>query len=152
MSHIIPNVSLPLDVLVNTILRDEHYVPVPDTVAEILFHHTKNNHTCYIQFPGDQDVDILGRFLTHPLLWSISAWRNSSERAMRARLRSQHEREQRFIFDANIKLVAKKMCTATGINFEICKLEARRWLLRKDSRVHAVGVVKLYTTIEELPS
>lgn len=152
LQNITPLVSLPLDVLVHDLLGEAHYVSVSKLTAEIIFGHCKNKHTCYVQFPGDNDVDVLGRFISEPLLWSMSAWKSSVERAAKQRLRSEYDREQRFIFEANVKLVAKRLATFSGLEFEIAKLMAWRWL--KDGqhdKIKAVGVVKLYTTIKELP-
>lgn len=152
LQTITPLVSLPLDILVKDLLGEAHYVSISRLTAEILYGHCKNRHTCHIQFPGEEDVDVMGRVINEPILWSMSAWQSAVERRLKAKLRSDRERDERFIFEANIKLVGKALARFSGLEFEIARLTARRWLVDKDhAKIRAIGVVKLYTTIQELP-
>ena len=137
--------------IVDDLLDGQHYRPISMSTAEVLLLHTRNSVLCHVQFPSDMDVDLYGRFIDKPVLWELNAWRTSSERVLKARLYSQKQRETRHILDANILLVARRICRMTSINFDPCKLIARRWILDNDPRIGAVGVTKLYTTIDELP-
>lgn len=146
-----PLVTLPLQTLVRDLLGAAHYVTISKDTAEVILLHTKNRHTCHVQFTSDMDVDLYGRFIKEPVLWEFNAWATSSERVLKGRLRSQMERDKRNILEANILLVAKKLCRFSAIDFEVCKLIARKWLINNDPRIQAIGCNKIYTTIEELP-
>jgi len=148
-----PLVTVPLQALVKDLLGAAHYTSVSKVVADMLFIHTKNKHTCHIQFPSDSDVDMWDKPITAPILWNIGAWQASSEKHLRAKRRSQLEREARFILDANILLLGKAICRFTNIDFEICKLMARKWINTNDPRIKVVGLKRpLYTNVNELPS
>lgn len=146
-----PLVTLPLQTLVRDLLGAAHYVTISKETAEILLLHTRNQHTCHVQFTSELDVDLYGRFIDEPVLWEFGAWANSSERVLKGRLRSQKQRDERNIFDANILMLAKHICKMTSIDYEICKLTARKWLNEKSPNIQAVGCKKIYTTVEELP-
>jgi hypothetical protein len=146
-----PLVTLHLQTLVKDILGGHHYVTVSEETATVILAHTNNAHTCHVQFTSDLDVDLYGRFIKEPVLWEYGAWVNSSERVLKARLWSQRNREKRHILEANILVVAKQLCRFSAIEFEACKLVARKWLLNNDPRIYAIGVKRIYNTIEELP-
>lgn len=148
-----PLVTLPLQILVKDLLGAAHYVSVSKITAEMLFIHTKNKHTCHIQFPSDSDVDMWDKPLTSPMLWEIGAWQASSEKHLTAKRKSQLAREARFILEANILLLGRAICRFTNIDFEICKLMARKWIVTNDPRIQVVGLKRpLYTNVNELPS
>lgn len=146
-----PLVTLHLHTLVSDLLGASHYVTISKETAEVILLHTRNRHTCHVQFTSDMDVDLYGRFIKEPVLWDFNAWVNSSERVLKARIRSQKERDARNILEANILLVAKKLCRFSNIDYEACKLVSRKWLINNDPRIKAIGCDKIYTTIEELP-
>lgn len=147
-----PLVTLHLQPLVKSLLGVAHYVTIEKEVAEILLLHTRNEHTCHIQFTSDIDVDLYGRFIDEPVLWEFGAWVASSERVLRGRIRSQKQREERFVLEANIIRVAKHICRMTSVDYEFCKLQARKWLLENSPKIKAVGCNKLYTNVNEIPS
>lgn len=146
------NITLPLNVLVEHLLHGEHYVPISMDVAEVIHHHTKNQHSCYIQFPSDDDIDIVGKYIDTPILWECGAWRTSSERWMKSKMRSQKERDERFILEANIVQVARCILRQAYVTPDAARMIARSMISKKDyARIKLVGCKKLYTTIEELP-
>jgi hypothetical protein len=150
--NINPNITLPLQTLVHHILRGEHYVPISSDVAEIILHHTNNKHTCHVQFPSDEDVDILGNFIETPMLWEYGAWCRSSEKWLKMRVRSQKERDERFILEANITQVARCILRQAYVTPDAARMIARSMITKKDyARIKLVGCKKLFTTIEELP-
>ncbi len=147
-----PNVSLPLDILIHDLLGHNHYVPVSPITAEVILMHTGNKHSCHIQLPSDNDVDILGRFIDSPLLWDWNAWNVSVERYHKNKIRAQQEREARFVFEANICLVAKKILIMAFVKEDAARMLAHKWLSKKDyARIKAVGVKRLYEHVKELP-
>lgn len=148
-----PLVTIPLQSLVRDLLGAAHYTSISKVVADMLYIHTKNKHTCHIQFPSDSDVDMWDKPITSPILWDMSAWLSSSEKHLKAKRDSQARRDARFILDANILLLARAICRFTNIDFEICKLIARKWITTNDPRIQVVGLKRpLYTTVQELPS
>lgn len=148
-------VSLTLKTLITDLLREEHYVPISDETAEVIMFHCKNKHTCYIQFPSDVDVDILGRAIETPILWEIGAWSRASEKWMKARNRSERDRADRFIMEANVNMVARKILKFAYVNPDAARVIAHSWVKGNvkgaKGKLKMVGVEKLYTTVEELP-
>lgn len=147
-----PPVTLYLQTLVGDLLGEAHYVPVSHETATMIWHACKNNHTVHVQFPTDLDnVDILGLPLVHPLLWQLAAWRNSSERHMKAKLRAKREKEALDIFRANVRIVARAILRTAYINPDAAHMIAHQWLKRDDKvRIAGVGVTKLISRVEEL--
>lgn len=145
-------VSLPLQILVKDLLGSNHYVPISKITAEMILYKTKNQKVCHIQYPSSQDVDIVGRILTTPLLWDLTAWRNSSERRAKAQIRSQQQRDEKFVYDGNIRLIKNNIIRNFELKEEIANVLARIAIDKKDyNRIKAYGVKKLYTHVKELP-
>lgn len=138
--------------LVRDLLRGEYYIPISEDTAEIILMHYKNQRVCHVQYPSDQDVDILGKPIDTPILWEIGAWQTSSEKWLKGKIRSEKEREERFILDANINLVARCILKMAYINPDAARVIARKCILNKDFvRIKAFGCARLYKTIKELP-
>lgn len=148
-----PNVSLPFDILIRDLLGHNHYVPISQLTAEVILMHTGNRHSCHIQFPSDNDVDVTGRFIDHPLLWDLNAWNTSVERYRKQKLRAQQEREARFVLEGNTRLIARALMRFANIESDPARCLAHQFLTKKDyARIKAVGVKRLYENVNELPN
>lgn len=141
----------PIEPIVRDLLGEAHYVSISQVTAEIIYIHCRNKWLCHVQFVTDDDATILGEPLKTPRLWSLQGWQMSVEKYLRDKARSARLRDERNIFDANIILVARAIYKVSGLPFDICKLQARRWLNENNPKIYAVGVKKIYTTIQELP-
>lgn len=154
-----PNISLPLATLVKELLgkhivhyRDgKHCISVSQETAFAIFMACGNAHTCHVQFPSDKfNVDMFGAPIESPLVWDLNAWRTSSERHLRAKLKAKAEKEAMDIFEANRKIVARAILKMTGLNPDQANIIAHRWLKDNSPRIEAIGVTKLITKVEEL--
>lgn len=148
-----PLVTLYFQTLVRDLLGNCHYVSVSPDTAKMLWHACKNEHTVHIQFPSDEaNVDILGRPITSPLLWAIDAWRSSSERHLRAKLRAKREKEALDVFRANQKMVAKAIVRYIDVHYDAAIVMAHSLLRNNEhTKIQQIGVKKLYTSVKEIP-
>lgn len=136
--------------LINDILHTHYYRPISQKTAEIIFLLTHNKHTCYIQFPGDESIT--GEPLQHYVIWDIEQWHKSAEKYRNDKIKAQERREKKFIYDANIKRIAKAIVKFSALDYEIAQITARRMLDDNDlPRIKSIGVKQLYTNVKELP-
>jgi hypothetical protein len=148
----IPNASFPLDIIIKDLLRDEHCVPISPITAEVILMQTGNKHFCHIQFPSNDAVDITGRFITKPHLWSINEWRSSSEKWMRDKIKSQQRRDAQFVYEGNVRLISRAILRFAYVHPDAAVVLARTWIDKSDfGRIKAVGVKQLYNHVKELP-
>jgi len=150
-------VTFPLASIVSDLLRKnegqdpQHFVTVCEITAECLYTVCKNEHTCHVQMPSDDDVDILGKPITSPVLWEIGAWLNSSERWQRQKLMSQKRIDIHNIYNANINRISRCILRMSPINPDAARMLAHRWMERGDMvRIQMVGVNKLFEKVEEI--
>lgn len=122
-------------------------IEIPPLLAEIIEAKTGNKNNCYIQH-----ADEMSPHLDWPLLWELSAWHIEYDSWMRQKIHSDKERVKRFIFEANVKIIARAIMELLGSdNFESCKLTAFSLLKNnKMGNIRAIGVTKLITREEEL--
>lgn len=123
-----------------------HSRPIAKHLATIIYALTKNEHTCCIQWADQYNPE-----LREPVLWEYGAWINSTEKWMRAKVRSDMERVERNILAANTKIVAKAWADFSGVNVREAEVVAYRLLSGNNStgiRVFYEG--KLITKEEEL--
>lgn len=142
-----PQITTDLREYIDIFLGDSHYREhkYPKT-AEIIEIKARNTFICYIQWKDEYDKP-----LRLPVVWSYAAWADSEERRARAKKRSEEQRVERFIFEANTKIVAKAceryfnmdntMATATAISMLRGK---------KVTAIKEVGVNKLIESESEL--
>lgn len=147
------NITLPLTDFVSSHLgptKDGCFLweerPISEQLGLIIFNLTKNQHTCYIQFPDEQP----NKYGTY-VLWSLNAWRSSNELYTKQRDRAERERIERFIFEANVKDVAKA-CMREFYLDEDRAIEMARTFVRKGNKgaFQLIGVEKLKQTKDEL--
>lgn len=144
-------VTFPLHNIIHDLLHGEHYVSISEEVADCITMVTSNKHTAHIQYPSDDDCDILGQLITTPILWEIGAWQTSSEKWQRAKSLSQKRIDERNILEANIQRISKAILRTAYVGTDAARTLARIMLDRKDySRIESLGVSKLITKTEEL--
>lgn len=146
-----PLVTFRLSTIVSDLLRGHDYVNVSQETAELLLLACKNQHTCHIQLPCHENLDIFNQPITQPRLWAFNSWQSSTERWLRQKKRSDDERDARNIFDANVKLVTRAILRISPINQDAAMMLARHALLSHPDSIPAMGVRKLITTVEEIP-
>jgi len=144
-------VTFRLSSIVSDLLRGSDYVVVSKETAELVLIACKNQHTCHVQLPSDENLDIFNKPITESRLWSFACWQASTERWLRQKKRSDDERDARNIFDANVRLVARAILRISPINPDAATCLARMSLLSYPSSIPAMGITKLITTVEEIP-
>ena len=114
-------ITLPLDKLLDELLGDDHYRHVSPDIADILFAVCKNQNLIFIQ-----REDRNGMKLQVPRLWRLWAWRQDTESWLAAKRRSDIERDARFVFEENVKRVAKAITRETFIEGDAARALAYR--------------------------
>lgn len=125
-----------------------HDRPLPPDVGEILLLITRNSPEfgCFIQ-----TRDEFNQPLSEPVLWKYSAWSDSHERYVRQKKRSEEERVKRFIFEANVNTVAKRIAAVLGVTGDAGRMTAIQLVrANKQGTLRFLGVNKLITKEEEL--
>ena len=122
--------------------------PIDRDLATIIEHLPNSSSLCHIQWP-----DAISPHLTEPLLWDISSWNSQCDRWIRENLAAEARRKERFILEANIKIVSKAYAEWSGIPLESAKVTAYKTMLSKKKEVFCqmIGCAdKLITKEEEL--
>lgn len=121
--------------------------PIDPTLAQIIQHLiAKEEQICHIQF-----ADEMSPHLSNPLLWDIGAWRRECDKWVREKIASDKRRVERFIFEANAKLIAKAFSKFSGIPLEAAQVTAYKLLLKNNlAAIKVFGVDKLITKESEL--
>lgn len=125
--------------------------PIPPDIASIILLLTKNKTHCYIQ-----EADEMSPHLKGPLLWDLSAWQVECDRWSKAKVASDRRRIERFIFQANIKLIFRaiaQMCYWDGSPREEERILATAFTLlngKKYGNIRALGINKLIEKENEL--
>ena len=144
-------VSVPLDILVASILGDNHYTPVHPLLAELILLKCHNKHTAYVQLPGDHDVDILGYPISNPILWQLARWYESTERWQRAKLRAEDERKARFVAEANVGRITRFLMKTSELDAEHAGKLALKWVTNNDEAKYIrLGGKPFIKTIDEI--
>lgn len=123
-----PTITIPLSAFVSSHLghgftlnpdrslsegRTWYAKPVNKAIADTIFAITNNEHTCYIEYPDSNSPH-----LTLPILWDYNAWRSHCDSWMRERQLSEKRRIERFIFEANTKILAKQWNIRADVGME----------------------------------
>jgi len=146
-----PLVTFPLYSIVRDLLGGQSDVVVSEMTAKCLYMVCKNRHTCYIQFPGDENRDIYGKPITECKLWSLEHWVSSAEKWQRAKAWSDKQRNERIVLDANIHKVARALLKLARINPDAARVIAIDVVVNKKmDAVRGLGVAKLYETVDEI--
>jgi len=146
-----PTGTFLLEPLIKDLLRGDHYVAVSEDTAFVIQTVTDSKQFCHLQFPTDNDVDILGRPIESPILWEIGAWSTSSEKWQRQKLLSQRRIDEYNIFNANVHRIARAILKIAYVNPDAARVLAHGMLMRhEEERIKSMGVNKLIETVEEL--
>lgn len=146
-------ITIPLKILVDELLTDSHYKEIVDsTLALVLSELGKKQCYYYIQFPGDNDVNIFGHPIKRPILWRYSKWADSTERYLRAQARAQKEREERFVQEFNINRVKRALSKlAPDIDDKALTDAARKIVLKgQEAKAIALGCQPFAKSVEEI--
>lgn len=123
--------------------------PIPKQTAELIRAITKNNPESgfHIQFTSRD-----GEPLDEPVLWAYSFWVVDHEKTMQQRAYSERQRQERFIFEANVKLVEKALSKFLSVDLgDITHVTAYQYVKKNmKQQMKAIGVEKLYKDIKEL--
>jgi hypothetical protein len=135
------NITLPLSELVSLALGEDppdisgnpqlhqrtwFARPIKPLLAEIIIGLTGNKSHCYIQF-----ADELSPHLKQPLLWDLASWQTHHDIWSREKIASDNRRKERFIFEANVKILSKCIGLSTGMDLEYCLRSAENLLRNK---------------------
>lgn len=123
--------------------------PIDSITAEIILSLTRNEHTCYIQF-----ADELSPHLRQPLLWDLASWKMHHDIWSREKIASDNRRRERFVFEANIKILSKCIGLSTGMDIDYCIRSAENLLRNKKKAAMSVFLNewnrRLITKVEEI--
>ena len=123
--------------------REHEFIPLE--IAKSIYAICENKHTAYIEFPPN----------SQPILWDYSQWKSSYERHLILKEKSEKERIERFIQEANIKLFSKAYSRVLSISIESAEVLAAH-LVRENnpSKLKAsmllLNLTKIITKKEEL--
>lgn len=148
-----PIISFRLSQIINDLLGNSDFVTVSLETAELIKLHQTKRQFCYVQMPSDCDVDLKGNLITEPRIWNIQSWQVTSEKWLRAKSYSDRERDKRFIYAANVKLISRKLMSFMEgtITPEMAHTLARKTLDKNNNaKLKALGVTKLITKVEEI--
>jgi hypothetical protein len=124
-----------------------HHRDIPLWLADLIVAKTNNISSCYIQYPDKYDPH-----LKTPRLWDLSAWHTYSDSWERQARRSEQERKERFLLDANSHLLARAWLKSDwcGVSETMAIAICRKWLVEGKLGVVKMLGVTLYKTIEEI--
>lgn len=142
--------AFPIADIVADLLHGYEEVPISNSTAEVLFLVCKNKVLCHVQYPGHGEVDITGKLITQPHLWAIERWQDSSEKWLRARAWSEKQRDERLVFEANIRKVQRAILKMAMISPEFATVLAHRMVKKNEmDKITALGV-RLFTNVKEI--
>lgn len=139
--------NIPLDEYLQSHLRSDQKRPITVKRAEILEILLDGLQIAHVQWEDSE----FGTPLQQPILWWWKDWVSDVERVSNLHKRSERERAERFILEANVKLVAEHIEAEAFLSEEQARQLAFKWIKNKQlARIRAVGVEKLIERIEEL--
>lgn len=121
--------------------------PIPKDTAFLIFSITQNEHTCFIQWADKYNPE-----LKQPHLWDWAAWQTHSDKWERAKARSDYERQERYVFEANVKMLLHPIMDYFSVPKDNANIIATNWV-RKNNTValEIVGLSRFYTMEDKLP-
>ena len=141
-----PTITLPLSSLVHLLLGDNHYRPLDIKTAQLIAEASSGTETCHVQF-YDHD----GTRLYQPVLWNLHQWRISTDSWLAAKARSDKARDERFVFDENVKRTARVIARETGIEGDASIVVARRMLSQgKIKQLGLLGLTNIARSIDDI--
>jgi len=157
MQPILPSqclVSFPFKTIVDDLLGESDFVEIKQQTAEIILLVCKNKESfdVHIQSPLDRNnVTLYNKPITKWRLWRLHYWRISTERWLKDKRREDDERNARFLFEANVKMIANRIKCNLGADENVALITATRWLRKEQwGNITFCGVKKLYTNVKEI--
>lgn len=97
-----PSFQITLQEFLDLHLGELHSRPLPVNLAEVIEAITKGKSLVHIQW-----LDENGDALSQPVIWYYKYWADSVERFNRQKAYSHQQRVKRFLFEANVRIVAR---------------------------------------------
>lgn len=122
--------------------------PIPKQTAELIRAITKNSPESgyHIQFTSRD-----GEPLHEPVLWQYSFWVTDHENTMKQRAFSERQRNERYVFEANVRLVSRAYSKYTLVEGDLAQITAFQYVKKNmKSHMREIGVERLYTDVKEL--
>lgn len=122
--------------------------PIPKQTAELIRAITKNSPESgyHIQFNSRA-----GEPLNEPVLWSYSFWVQDNEKTMLQRAFSERQRNDRFVFEANVRLVARAYTKYTLVEGDLAQITAFQYVKKNmKAQMREIGVEKLFDNVNQL--
>jgi len=125
---------------------DPEPVPIPPYIGEIIELKNKKLKTPILHVEWRTDSKL-------PFLWRYHIWADSVRRFTLARERSERERRERFILEANVKLIAKGLQQHPYLMIERWAISTASYLMKhkRNNAIREIGIEKLIERIEEIP-
>lgn len=130
-----------LDCLLGTTDKQE----VKAHIAELVEIVAKDKQLCFVEWPDEVNL------ISKPRIWRWKDWITANDRIERQRLYSHQQRVKRFIFEANVRMVAS-FCRSYFLMDEGKATETAFTLVKNEKMVaiRNIGCKKLITKEEEL--
>ena len=98
-----PSFNILLTDFLDSHLREDFSLVISKKLGEVIEKISKEKLICHIQWTGFD-----GKKLHNPIVWRYKYWVDSSEKWQKDKDRSDRERTERHIFNANVKRVSKR--------------------------------------------
>lgn len=148
-------ITFVFDNIIDELIGEQGVVPISPEIATSILLVTQNKpeFNIYVQDPHDPDnVNLYNKPISCWKLWRLHWWRTSTEAWLKSKRRQDREREDRFIFDANVRMITKCILRTAYMSPELATILAVKELRANNIRkLNALGVKKLFTTMKELP-
>lgn len=144
------SITRPLKEILNLALGRDYWEcrPVPKDFALTVMAITKNKAESGYHI---QTHSKSGEELDEPILWRYSFWVIDHERTMQQRNYSERMRNERFVFEANVKLVQRAYTKYFTIDGDVAHVTAYQYVKKSMvQQMKAIGVTKLYTDINQI--
>ena len=130
-------------------LGDSFSRPIERSLAELIEAVISQHQPCFVAFI--QWTDEYGDRLQEPVIWNYGKWRESIENRLRLKAWSDKQRIERFIREANIKLIKHACKTFFEMEEDWALSMAIRMEKEKNKgKLKMIGITKLIEKEDEL--
>ena len=138
-------ITLPLNEFLRWATRSGGTV-IPESFVDLIIGVTKNSSESgyFVEQRGDLP----------PRLWIWSEWNETQSNLEKQRAYSQRQRDERFVFDANVKVVVSYVKKFFGLEGDMANIIATRYLRTGNlAMLQLMGMEpdELYKDIKEVP-
>ena len=92
-----------------------------------------------------------GKPLEEPLLWKYDLWMQSSERYAKQKARQDRERDERFVFDANVSNLTRVILRVARVNDSQAQMIATKMVREQNwEGAKQLGLKKVITDVKEI--